>query len=148
MKPFSSTRAKRGTAFVALALWLFAMTSGIANACLLEAPGPHSHDAAETHATAANDPHARSEGHGAAHAGHDGDLDESKAPCLKVCDDGTHALLKRVPVIDLTDPGQVALVAVLWISTVPVVSALGRAPEHRPPDRGPPIRVRFSRLAL
>ncbi len=148
MKPIFSARAKRGTAFAALALWLFAVASGVANACLLEAPGPHSHDAAETHATAANDPHERSEVQAAAHAGHDGNLDESKAPCLKVCDDGTHALLNRLPGIDLTDPGQVAFVAVVWTATAPAVSALSRAPAPHPPDRGPPIRIRFSRLAL
>ena len=148
MKPFFSTRAKRSTAFVALALWLFAVASGIANACLLEARGPHSHDAAGTDATASDEPHERSEEHAAAHAGHDADSDESKAPCLKVCDDGTHALLNRLPGIDLTNPGQVPFVSVVWTATAPVVCAPSRGPELRPPDRGPPIRVRFSRLTL
>ena len=148
MKPFFSTRAKRSTAFVALALWLFAVASGIANACLLEAPGHHSHDAAGTNATASDEPRERSGEHAAAHAGHDADVDESKAPCLKVCDDGTHAMLNRLPGIDLTNPGQVPYVSLVWTATVPVFSAPSRGPELRPPDHGPPIRVRFLRLTL
>ena len=133
---------------MALALWLFAVASGIASACLLEAPGPHSHDATGTNATASDEPHERSEEHAAAHAGHDADADESKAPCLKVCDDGSHALLNCLPGIDLTNPGQEPFVPVVWTATAPVVCAPSRGPELRPPDRGPPIRVRLSRLTL
>ena len=37
MKLFPNTRAKRNTAFMVLLVWLFALASGVANACLLEA---------------------------------------------------------------------------------------------------------------
>ena len=42
MKLFSTTRTKRNTAFVVLLGWLFALASGVANACLLETPEMHS----------------------------------------------------------------------------------------------------------
>jgi hypothetical protein len=66
MKPFANRRVSRNTAFAMLLVWLFALGSGVANACLLEAhrnrangsPVAHSHQAGKGH-----------EGIPAAHAG-------------------------------------------------------------------------------
>ena len=41
MKFFAHTRIQRNTAFAMLLMWLFALASGVANACFLEAPEPH-----------------------------------------------------------------------------------------------------------
>jgi hypothetical protein len=41
MKLFSNIRSKRSIAFIALLVWVFALASGVANACLLEARGTH-----------------------------------------------------------------------------------------------------------
>ena len=45
MKFSYSIPAKRHIVFVVLLTWLFALASGVANACLLEALGTHGHDA-------------------------------------------------------------------------------------------------------
>ena len=139
MNLFSNTRAKRTTAFVVLLVWLFAVASGVANACLLEGPGTHSHSAAAGAAKA---------GHAGAVHGHDDDSDTSKESCLKVCDDGSIALVKVQTGFDLTDPGMAPLVAIVWSAAVPVVSMRLRPVDLQPAIVGPPFRVRYSRLAL
>jgi hypothetical protein len=143
MNPFSNTRVKRSTAFGVLLVWLFAVVSGVANACLLEVPGPHS-QAAGTAGT----------GHApivlAAHTvdDHDEDSGTSKEPCLKVCDEGSKAPVKLHTGIDLTDPGMAPLVAIVWTAAEPVVSGSLRLVDLQPPIVGPPFRVRYSRLTL
>lgn len=150
MKPFSNKRTKRSTAFAALLVWLFALASGVANACLLGAPGIPSH--ARTHAAEAGFETTRAP---AALAGHakvadrnDDDSDAPKESCLKVCDDGSKALGKLQTGPDLTDPGMAPLVAVVWNAAAPVASAPSRIDDPQPPIVGRPFRVRYSRLAL
>lgn len=126
MPSTSNTRFKRRTAWLVLMVWLFALSAGVANACLLERPGVPAHAAVQ----------------------HGGAADTSAAPCLKVCDDGTRLLVKLPPGIDHPGPDTAPLVAVVWSLTVPVAMA-PRAPRHRQsglPEL--PIRVRYSRLAL
>lgn len=147
MKLFSNTRAKRNTAFVVLLMWLFALASGVANACLLEARVTHSHVATAgysgtTHASAILP------GHAGAVAGHDYDSYTAKAPCLKVCDDGSQSLAKQDLTVAQTDPGPAPLVAVLWSAAAPIGSALRRMDAMQPAAPGLPIRVRYSRLTL
>jgi len=141
MRLISNTRAKRSTAFVMLLVWVFAVASGVANACLLEAPGSDSHlgtghvpDVSAGVAEAADD--------------HDDDSVTSKESCLKVCDDGSQAPVKLHTGFDLTDPGVAPLVAVVWNSTAPVVWGHSSRVDLQPPIVGPPLRVRYSRLAL
>ena len=52
MKVFSTIRTQRSPAFVALLVWLFALASGVANACLLELPDRHSNAVRASHPTA------------------------------------------------------------------------------------------------
>ncbi|MEP6964245.1 MAG: hypothetical protein ABI845_02070, partial [Polaromonas sp.] len=61
MKLLFNRRAKRNTAFMVLLVWLFALASGVANACLLEARQTHSHIA--TLSQAAEHPSAIVPGH-------------------------------------------------------------------------------------
>jgi len=146
MKLSSNTRAKRITAFVVLLVWLFALASGVANACLLGARGTHGHG---TTVSTSETPTASaiSAGHVGAVASHDAGSGFPKAPCLKVCDDGSQSLVKQQATFDLTDPGLALLVAVVWTAAVPAVAAPRRMDDLQPTP-GLPIRVRYSRLAL
>lgn len=141
MSFFSTSRTKRTTAFVVLLVWLFAVASGVANACLLEEPGPHPH-LATGHAPAVLDDDAGVVGD------HHNDSDTSKESCLKVCDDGSKAPVKLHTGFDLTDPGMAPLVAIAWSAAAPVVTGPSPRVDLQPPIGGPPLRVRYSRLAL
>jgi hypothetical protein len=145
MTHFSNPRSSRNTALMVLLVWLFAVASGIANTCVLKA-----HDAYPTVETvdAAHGVHA-STGHKFAVADHGSDeVEVSKAPCLKVCNDGTQLLIKQQTSLDLGDPGSAFLVSVLWNAVKPVVTSPRQRDSLRATAHGPPIRVRFSRLAL
>ena len=147
MKFFSNTGNQRNTAFAVLLVWLFALASGVANACLLSVP--ESHPLATT-AALANTVLASVElaGHLKAKAGHDDDSNIAKAPCLRVCDDGSQSLPKAHATVDQTDPGPAPLVAVLWTASAPVVESPRRLDDLQIPIAEPPLRVRYSRLAL
>ena len=93
MKFFAHTRIKRNTAFAMLLVWLFMLASGVANACLLEAPEPHSRVGMEP-AGATSPAHAELVAHPVDSAGHHDEPTSSKESCLKACNDGTNALLK------------------------------------------------------
>lgn len=147
MKLFANARTKRHTSFVVLLVWLFALASGVANACLLETSASHSMLEKVSVATTGQAP-AEPVAHLGGPGGHGDDADDGKAACLKVCEDGTSALPKAHSGVDHTDPGPAALIATLWTGSSKVVSA--PRPQDDPAMRslGPPLRVRFSRLAL
>ena len=147
MKLFAHTRIKRNTAFVVLLVWLFALASGIANACLLAAPEPHAMAAKGSPATTTQAP-AEWVAHPGASTGHHDDSGSTKESCLKVCDAGTHTLLKAYSGIEHIDPGPAPLVATLWTGLPHVGSALGRPDDLALAIVGPPLRVRYSRLVL
>ena len=147
MKFFADTRTKRNTAFVAMLVWLFALASSVANACLLETHEPHSRAAKKPAATTSQAP-AELLAQLGADAGHHNDSDATKESCLKVCDDGTHTLPKAYSGVDHTDPGPAPLVATLWSGPPDVVSAPRRLDDLAVPIVGPPFRVRYSRLVL
>lgn len=148
MKPFSNHRARRNTAFMALLVWLFALVSGMTNACLLEAPGKYSHVAAE-HSSGAHHAHAR-EGHAVAvdHDDDDADRDGPRESCLKVCDDGANAQVKLQASVDLIDPGLAPLIVFAWNTKTSIVSVPNRYDILQVPIVGPPFRVRYSRLTV
>ena len=148
MKQLSNTSTKRNTAFVVLLVWLFALASGVVNACLLEVRETHSHAAATAFLDAAQvavivPAHAGAvadkTGVGEAHL---------KAPCLKVCDESARSFPNQVLTAAHTDPGPAPLVMVLWNITAPDIPALGRIDDEQSATPDLPIRVRFSRLAI
>ena len=147
MKSFADTRTKRNTAFMVLLVWLFALTSSVANACLLETHEPHSTGANNAPAALSQIP-AEALAQLGPDAGHHDDAHGAKESCLKVCDDGTHTLPKAGAGVDHNDPGPPPLVATLWTASRHVVSAPGRLHDLAVLIDGPPIRVRYSRLAL
>lgn len=144
---FLTTRSKRRTAFVVLMAWLFALASGVANACLLETPAMHSSGAQSASSTAQHAlaevliEHEAAEGRGDHPAG-------VKESCLKVCDDGTHTLVKAHAGVDQADLGPAPLLTTRWSAAMPVVLTPHRAEELHVPLCEPPLRVRYSRLTL
>ncbi len=146
MKLFADTRTKRNTAFAMLLVWVFALASGVANACLLETPGHHSRAVNGAAATAIQAP-TEWVAHLHATADHD-DARSIRQSCLKACDDGTQGLPKAYSGVDHADPGPPALVTTLWTGSMPVVAAPRRVDDLVIPILGPPLRVRYSRLAL
>ena len=147
MKFFADTRTKRNTAFVVMLVWLFALASGVANACLLETHAPHSR-AVKQPAAPTSQATAELLAQLGADAGHHDGSDGTKEACLKVCDDGTRTLPKAYSGVDHVDPGPAPLVATLWTGPPDDVSAPRRLDDLAIPIVGPPFRVRYTRLAL
>ena len=148
MKPFFNVRTKRSTALVALFVWLFALVSGVANACLIQPEKMQDHGSGVAHSSAAEKRHAVSAVHVGAIPDHAPELETSKSQCLKVCDDSSQSFAKQQVGFDLTHPVLMPLPGVAWGMATPGVSARGLAAVQRPPYSRLSIRVRLSRLAL
>ena len=131
-----------------LLVWLFAVASGMADACVLKAHGDHAHVATSETLRAAYAYNAPA-GHTSYDTNHDGDeVDISMAPCLKVCDDGSQALLKLNPFVDLADRGAALTDSMLSAAALKVASAHQHLNSSLSATSEPPVRVRYSRLAL
>ena len=145
MMLFSNTFIQRKAVAMVLLVWLFALASGVANACLLETPTTHAHVVAA--ASGGVRVPAVMAGHTGAVAD-DGDKSSAaRASCLKVCDKSSNALTTQ-PSRALQDTGPAPLVRVLWPVAVADRAAPSQtsAPEPAAPEL--PLRVRYSRLAL
>ena len=154
MKRFLNNRTRHATTALVLIAWLFAIASGIANACLLQdaranRSNAHSHAAgieASPHAHAQTD----TERSGDA-TDIDGDADQSlaaKALCLDACEERTHCLLKQNSSLDQPDLPPPTVFAVVWIASQSVVSTVRLDRDNHADPFGIPIRVRYSRLTL
>ena len=145
MKLFSNTLSKRRAAGMVLLAWLFALASGVANACLFETPATYAHVVA----TASGG--VRVSAVMAAHTGavSDGSHQSpvAKAPCLKVCDESSNALATQ-PSLAQADMGPAPLVRVLWLVSEADRGATSSAGDPEPAVAELPLRVRYSRLAL
>lgn len=133
------TRTLRHTAFAVLLVWLFSVAAGVANACLLETPA----SSVVALRAAVLEP-----GHPHPLAGHTDDSDPAKVSCLKSCDGGNQALPKAQAGADHSDPGPAPLVTTLWTTSAKPVLASRQFDKLQVPIVGPPLRVRYSRLAL
>ena len=148
MKRFLNSRIKHTTTALVLIAWLFALASGIANACLLEeARGTHSHAAGiekSPHTHAATElPEQTTDS--------EGDTDQSpaaKALCLDACDDRTHALPKQDASLDQPQLAPVTVIAIVWLATQPIESVVRLERDNHVGPFDVPIRVRYSRLTL
>ena len=150
LKPIFTTQAKRSTACVMLLLWLFALTSGVVNACILEVGRAQNHHGALELAHATTVVTAGSDEHAGTTDNHPAEELSSKASCLKVCDDSSQALAKLASgSVDPADPGLAPLlVTVAWTTTALVASGLDRVADFPPPRPREPISIRLLRLAL
>lgn len=146
MKLFSNPLAKRKAAVMVLLAWVFALASGVANACLLETTTTHAHGVAAASAGAYAS--AVTAGHTGAVADHGNKSPTAKAPCLKVCDDSSNALPTQ-PGMTQADTGPVSLIRVLWpVAAADDVAAFPVSDAARPALPELALRVRYSRLAL
>jgi len=147
MNFFTETRTKRNTAFVVLLVMLFALASGVANACLLNWSDPH-----PTESNVWRIPTSQTTVESVALlgsiTGHEDDSDVSEDSCLKVCDEGANALTKVHSGGEKKDPGLAPWFATLWTGSQQLVSASRRVVEAATPIADLPLRVRYSRLAL
>ncbi|MEO6280176.1 hypothetical protein [Roseateles sp.] len=150
MTPFSNFRTRRITAFLALLVWAFALTFGMANACLLETANKHVHGA-QCHVFTAHHAHAIDSMEalaGAVAQDHDDEADATKESCLKACEDGSNVPIKLQAGVDLTDLGLAAFVVFAWNAATPFASAPSRFDERQVAVAGLPFRLRYSRLTL
>lgn len=137
MKFFSRSSASRNAASFMLAVWLFVLASGVANACLLEAPdhGGQQRSSANVHSTDQATPRGHGEEQG------------SRVPCVKACEEGSQAL-QATNGMDSVNPGSAPLAAVLWRRPM-ALSKLHQSGSDTPPSvSDPPERIIYSRWAL
>lgn len=148
MNFFPSRQSRRRTAFAVLAMWLFALGTGWANACLLQQRGTHAHVQTEI-AAPADSAIVVSAGHVGVDSAHDdAGVGAGSKACQKVCDDESQTVVKLPSVFDLADVAMAPPVATLWAAFAPLPEAGVRAHEASAPSAGPPLRTRYSRLAL
>lgn len=143
----ASRHHKRSIALTMLLAWVFALLSGVTNACLTKPrgePGQASH-----HTSQADHPaQAAWQLHVVDQAQHD-EHHPDKAPCQKACDESSQTLLKQLP--KLGAPALQAVVSPTYGQTPDLHMApvgLLRAALSAVPPPAPPPRVLFSRLAL
>jgi hypothetical protein len=119
------------TAWLALFAWVFALTSGVANACLIQPVAPVDRQAEHAHHPAADE-------RGAENA-------SGKAGCLKFCADETSALAKSKALhADL--PGHTFVAGVHWPLARPGAVVAPWHPVERPASVGPPLFLSLLRL--
>ena len=148
MKHFFNSSTKHTTTALMLVVWLFALASGIANACLLEeARGTHAHAAGTEQSSHTHLIATRS----AQGTDIDDNIDESptfKALCLDACDGRSNVLLKQDASEDQPLLAPMALFAISWRANQPVESTVRLDRDRHADPFGIPIRVRYSRLTL
>jgi hypothetical protein len=143
----ASRHHKRSIALTMLLVWVFALLSGVANACLTEPRGEPAHAATQT-LPADHPALAAVQQHHAADQAQDGEHPD-KAPCQKSCDASSQTLLKQLPKLDTPDLQALIPVTYRQASDLHMAPAtLVRAVLAAVPPPAPPPRVQFSRLAL
>lgn len=142
----ASHHRKRSIALAMLLVWVFALLSGLANACLTEPRSELAH--AGTQVSQADHPaRATVLPHAADQAQHDEHSD--KAPCQKSCDASSQTLLKQLPKVDTPDLQALVLAPHRQVNDLHMApDVLVRTALAAVPPPSPPPRVQFSRLAL
>ena len=147
-------RQLRQTACGTQFAWMFALLSGVANACLIEQGAPDELGsillpvgmvAGDTAGRATRqvkhvNHHAEGEGDGPGN-------DSAKAGCLKFCADESSAVTKGTAILgDVLAPILVARVQ--RPPAAPVAAAAQWRPVERPASVGPPLFIRLLRLTI
>lgn len=146
MNLIASRHHKRSIALTMLLVWVFALLSGVANACLTKPRGELAQvgtqvSQADHPAPAAMQPRAAEQARQGEHA--------DKAPCQKPCDASSQTLPKQLPKLDTPDLQALVPATHRQASDQHMVpAALVRAALAAVPPPSPPPRVQFSRLAL
>jgi hypothetical protein len=154
--PHFTRRQLRHTAYVALFAWVFALVSGVANACLLQTvePGVTIFSLAAGEQTAGCHSGVAPCEHDAGLAHHHADSGRGepaqhgdKAVCLKFCADKSSALAKsKSSQADL--PSLVPMASAPWLPAVQVAAVAQWWPVERPASVGPPLFLRLLRLTI
>ena len=155
MTTLLTTRTNRISAFSMLLIWMFGLMSGVANACLLEAPSAVPHTAIPHTAmqqAPLREKHISSVKHSPEVATLESlaqadDAPTSKQPCLKVCDDSSRSLPKKYPAAQI-DPGLPIAAAVLWSLVEPIDLSYKQPSSTQRVASHVPLRHRLARLAL
>lgn len=148
-------RRLRRTVWATLVVWLFGLTAGVVNACVLTAkPAERAalyadlsvHDPREG-SPAGADHGSRHDQEGAFVAHHGHAQDSGNVSCLKFCDDESSAIIKvKLPSVDLGS-GHPAVVEP-WNAIASAGGSGLRQSLERPGSRGPPLVIRFLHLTL
>lgn len=147
MTSASNTRTKRSTVIAVLVTWLLALSAGWVNACLLQDRGTHLHGGSNHPSLAAESPSVFA-GHRGAVPAHDENAGTSMSPCLKVCADASQSLIRTLTVFDLTDSGLAPPMVPTWAPHTPAAPTPRATSDVGLAFSGPPLRIRYSRLAL
>ena len=132
-----------------LLVWVFALISGVANACLLEAPRTNAHAGIIEQSNQNDAKHVSFSSHVPIEAELDkaDDAHTSKQPCLKICDDSSKSLPKKHSGEQI-DPGMPIIVAVLWSLVEPIHLQYEQPNDSHYGASQLPLRLLYSRLAL
>lgn len=143
----------RQTVRVTLVAWLFALSAGVLNACMLTPLGafgfgvgaaspPRTAPHAEVPSPSRVVAHGEDGGH---FQQHDPGPDSGRDSCLKFCDDESSALSKGTS--STLDPGVALLVGIARWNPIVSKTVLGvRLSLRQPPAQGPPLVIRYLRL--
>lgn len=153
MIPFTR-RQLRHTACVTLFAWMFALLSGVANACLTQPDAQAGLGSSSSRADLMVEGTAglvtrrvEQTRHQGAHEDDGVGHHSAEEGCLKFCADESSAVTKsRAPQADV--PGSAFMVSVQWPSAAPVATASAWAPVERPASVGPPLFIRLLRLTI
>ncbi len=142
-----NTRTKRRTVHVMLFVWLFALGSAWANACLLQDGRAHLHGSDDGEVLGVQAVQV-SPGHLGVDSDHPENAGSATSACLKVCGDESQSPVKVTLDVEPIDAAMAPPMAVAW-----GMSSLDGGPdlawmELPAPSPGLPLRTRFSRLAL
>jgi len=146
----------RHTACVTLFAWMFALLSGVANACLTQPKAraaPGSISSQENPVVGGTSvPVTRQvqhvHHHGASVNQHDGPGGHSATQgCLKFCADQSSAVTKT-PAPQAEPPGPVVVASAQWQSASHVAAASQWLHFERPASVGPPLFIRLLRLTI
>ena len=148
MAHFFSIRINRTSASAMLLVWMFSLVSGVANACLLEAPGAahapekiqsSQHDERRVSLIGLLQTEAAVSDKDGAHT--------SKQPCLKVCDDSSKSPPKKYA-SGQTEPLSPITFDELWSSADLIRLQYKRPISTQFATSLRPLRFLYSRLAL
>ena len=132
-------RSLRHATRIILAVWLFALGAGVANACLLSEPDHGGHDSSTV------SPHHESvaQGH------HRAQSDPVDAGCLRFCDEAPLAITKVDQPLADGSSGWVGVLSRAAAPTMATPTAVQlRIHATRPPHMASPIAARPHRLTL
>lgn len=149
MTNFFDSPVHRTKAFAMLLVWVFALISGVANACLLGVSKTNAHAGIIEQSNQNGAKHVSFGSHVPIKAELDraDDAHTSKQPCLKVCDDSSKSLPKKHSG-EQVDPGTPIIVAVLWSLIEPIHLQYEQSNDRHYAASQLPLRVLYSRLAL